>query len=50
MPEEEMVTITRKEYEELKEAAGKFYALEGEGVDNWQGWDKAMQSLKELVV
>ena len=42
-PEE--VTITRKEYDRLLEAEAKLIALEAAGVDNWSGYDDAMQQL-----
>lgn len=35
-------TISQEEYEELCDASGKFYALERWGVDNWSGYDDAM--------
>lgn len=42
-----MVTISLDEYEELKNAAAKFWALEACGVDNWDGWSDAMEMLEE---
>lgn len=45
---EEMITITKKEYDELKHSANKLSALEGAGVDNWEGWDSAMEILSEM--
>ncbi|SNY95524.1 hypothetical protein [Halomonas sp. hl-4] len=42
-PEE--VTISRKEYDRLLEAKAKLIALEAAGVDNWSGYDDAMQQL-----
>ena len=44
---EEMVTITKKEYEEIKEEAEIYRALRAVGVDNWDGWDFAMDLLEE---
>jgi phage pi2 protein 07 len=46
MPDE-MVTITKIEYDELLEDSKILSALQGAGVDNWQGYDDAMQSLSE---
>ena len=44
---EETVTITRKEYEALLQAERKLRALEWGGVDNWQGYDYAMELMGE---
>jgi hypothetical protein len=44
---EETVTITKKEYEELKEDANLYRALQAAGVDNWEGWDFAMELFEE---
>ena len=44
--EKEMVTITRKEYESLLKDSEVLGALEGAGVDNWQGYDYAMELLE----
>ena len=43
----EMVTITKKEYEELLEAQEFLDCLEGAGVDNWPGYDEAIEMFKE---
>lgn len=42
-PEE--VTISRKEYDQLRAAQAKLDALEAAGVDSWSGYDDAMQQL-----
>ena len=42
----ETVTISKKEYDELVEDQKMLRALEGAGVDNWEGYDYAMQLLK----
>ena len=42
-----MVTIAVEEHEELLEDQRKLLALEGAGVDNWEGYDEAMRMLKE---
>jgi hypothetical protein len=39
---EEMVTITKAEYESLKEEAEKLSKLEAWGVDNWSGYGEAL--------
>ncbi len=39
------VTISEEEYESLKRDAATLAALEGAGVDNWDGYDIAMESL-----
>lgn len=43
-PEHVMVTKTR--YEELLAVEAKLTALEAAGVDNWDGYDFAMESLQ----
>lgn len=40
------VTIDVSEYDELKRASKKLEALEAAGVDNWQGYDYAMEILE----
>ena len=40
---EEMIKITKEEYDHLKDRALLCDMLEGYGVDNWQGWDDAYQ-------
>ena len=42
----ETVTISKKEYDELVEDQKMLQALEGAGVDNWEGYNYAMQLLK----
>lgn len=44
---EEMVTITRKEYEELLEDSKWLRCLEGAGVDNWEGYDIARDYMED---
>jgi len=39
--EEETVTITKEEYEELKKRSNWLTCLEHAGVDNWVGWEHA---------
>lgn len=39
--------IPTKGYESLLEDRDKLCALEGAGVDNWEGYDDAMESLEE---
>lgn len=41
----EQVTISRKEYDRLLQAEAKLLALETAGVDNWSGYDDAMEQL-----
>lgn len=45
--ENETITISKAEYDELVNDQKKLYALEGAGVDNWHGYDVAMAMLKE---
>lgn len=40
---EEMITIPKDEYELLVDAANKLSCLEACGVDNWCGWNDAME-------
>ena len=42
----ENVTIAKEEYEKLLTAAKKLRALEAAGVDNWEGYDIAMEYLE----
>lgn len=44
---EEMITITRKEYESLKDAQDLLECLKGAGVDNWCGYDDAIEMYEE---
>ena len=39
---QEMVTITKEEYEELIRKSHELYCLECTGVDNWEGYSIAM--------
>lgn len=42
------VEITVAELQELRDAQLKLDALEGAGVDNWEGYDDAMDLLEDL--
>ena len=42
-PTEETVVISKKEYEMLLRAADWLGCLEAAGVDNWQGYDYAIE-------
>jgi PHD/YefM family antitoxin component YafN of YafNO toxin-antitoxin module len=44
---EETVTISKKEYESLKEDARWLQCLENAGVDNWEGYDFARELWRE---
>lgn len=46
----ETVTISKEEYDLLMDGGRLLAALEAAGVDNWQGWDAAMDIYKELEV
>jgi len=39
---EEMITITKAEYDRLCEDSEWLSYLEGAGVDNWEGFDEAL--------
>lgn len=41
--ENELITITRKEYESLLDDSRKLGCLEDAGVDNWTFYDEAMK-------
>lgn len=43
----ETVTITKEEYDDLLETKCWADALEAAGVDNWEGYDYAMEILDE---
>lgn len=45
--ENEMVTIPLSKYLRLIECQKTLYALNAAGVDNWEGYDFAMDILKE---
>lgn len=45
--EKETVTLLKSEYDYLMERDEKLTALEGGGVDNWNGYDFAMEALRE---
>lgn len=45
--ENETVTIAKKEYESLLKASRKLTYLEWAGVDNWEGYDLAMEQMHE---
>lgn len=51
MPEdevqEEMITIPRKEYEQLIRDSKFLSCLESAGVDNWDGYDNAREIFNE---
>lgn len=42
-----MVTIQKSTYVDLVECKRKLDALEAAGVDNWEGYGEAVQSLEE---
>jgi hypothetical protein len=46
VPEKEMITIPKNEYETLLKSQAKLDALEGMGVDNWSGYGDAMEYLE----
>ena len=45
--DEPMVTITKKEYDELLDRDEKLCALEAAGVDNWEGYSGALSGVFE---
>ena len=45
---EETITISKKEYESLLEDQKLLQALQGAGVDNWSGYDYAIEMMREM--
>lgn len=45
----EQVTIPKSEYEQLLRDSLKLEALDRHGVDNWEGYDDAMDTYRELL-
>lgn len=45
----ETVTITKKEYESLKDSELLLRCLEIAGVDCWDGYDEAVEQYRELL-
>lgn len=43
---EEKIEISKSEYEELIEDQKLLHALQGAGVDNWEGYDFALEALE----
>lgn len=43
----EIVTISKSEYDELISDSDMLLALKVAGVDNWVGYDKAMEILRD---
>lgn len=46
MEQETMITIPISVWNEMIEDANMLDALRAAGVDNWQGWDEAMEILE----
>ena len=42
------ITISKEEYEELLKDSQFLDCLRGAGVDNWDGYDHAMEMMKEM--
>lgn len=45
---EETITIKKSDYDELVENSKKLEALEDCGVDNWEGYDEALEYLEDM--
>lgn len=41
------ITIARKEYDQLLKDSNKLFYLESYGVDNWEGYDIAINAMYE---
>ena len=48
MSEETFVTISDKEYGELLDAQFKLQCLESCGVNNWEGYEQALELMEEI--
>lgn len=44
----EEVTITKREFEQLQKDSDLLNCLRNAGVDNWNGWDFAIEEYNEL--
>jgi hypothetical protein len=44
---EETITITKQEYDQLVEDQQFLHALQNAGVDNWEGYDYALELLEK---
>ena len=44
--ENRTITISKEEYQELLADAKLLKHLKGAGVDNWDGWDYAIEAMK----
>jgi hypothetical protein len=42
------ITISKEEYEELLKDQKLLQCLQGAGVDNWSGYDYAMELMQEM--
>jgi len=42
---EDKITITTAEYDRLLEVEDRLNALEGAGVDNWEGYEFAIENI-----
>lgn len=47
MEKEETVTISKAEYDALCKDSEFLGCLEGAGVDNWEGYDDAVEMMRE---
>ncbi len=49
MNETETVTISRAEYEDLLDESALLNCLRNAGVDNWDGWEYALEEYQEYL-
>lgn len=47
MPDEPTITITVREYNKLMDSQNLLTCLQNAGVDNWEGYDFAMEDFHE---
>lgn len=48
MTTEKMITITQKEFDQLCHDSNFLNCLQGCGVDNWDGYDYAIEAFEEM--
>ena len=46
---ETTITITQEEYDQLEKDSLLLNALRNQGVDNWCGWDDAIEEYRESL-
>ena len=47
---EEMITITKARYDEMRKDELKLIALDNAGVDNWEWYSTAMDEYRDMLI